>query len=201
MTKASQKISKQTSRQSERRRSASGDRSWIWLLGGAAIIIVVLTVILLSPQPDPAAIPGVITYSNLPRQHTETPQAYAQIPPVGGMHSGIWQNCGIYDQPVQNENAVHSMEHGAVWITYRPDLSVDAVEYLRSLVRGKDHVLLSPYPGLPKPVVASAWGLQLPLDDANDSRLPLFIAHYEQGPQTPERGAACDGGIGTPVSN
>lgn len=201
MANASQKLSKVKSRQSQRRRSSSSDRSRIWLLGGAAIITVVLTVLLLSPQPDSAGIPGVIAYTDLPRQHTEAPLAYAQIPPVGGMHSGIWQNCGIYNQPIQNENAVHSMEHGAVWITYQPDLPADAIEHLRSLVRGKDHVLLSPYPGLPKPVVASAWGLQLPVDNANDSRLPLFIAHYAQGPQTPERGAVCSGGIGTPVSN
>ncbi len=59
---------------------------------------------------------------------------------------------------------------------------------------------LTPYPNLPKPVVASAWGLQLPLDDANDARLPLFISRYEAGPQTPEPGALCTGGIGTPLS-
>ncbi len=201
MTNASQRISKHASRQSQRRRSTRRDRSWIWLLGGAAIITVVLIVLVLSPQPDAAAIPGVIVYNDLPRDHTEAPQAYAQIPPVGGMHSGIWQNCGIYDQPVRNENAVHSMEHGAVWITYQPNLPADAIEHLRTLVRGNDYVLLSPYPGLPKPVVASAWGLQLSVDSANDSRLPLFIARYAQGPQTPERGAVCSGGIGTPVSN
>ena len=201
MTNAEQKTLKRSSRQMRRRRSMRRDRSWIWLLGGAAIITVVLIVLLLSPQPDPAAIPGVIAYSDLPRQHTEAPQAYAQIPPVGGMHSGIWQNCGIYDQPIRNENAVHSMEHGAVWITYQPDLPADAIEHLRTLVRGKDYVLISPYPGLPKPVVASAWGLQLSVDNANDSRLPLFIARYAQGPQTPERGAVCSGGIGTPVGN
>ncbi|HET9972943.1 MAG TPA: DUF3105 domain-containing protein [Streptosporangiaceae bacterium] len=31
-------------------------------------------------------------------------------------------NCGIYDQPVPNERAVHNMEHGAIWITYQPSL-------------------------------------------------------------------------------
>ena len=66
--------------------------------------------------------------------------------------------------------------------------------------RGQTHVLVSPYPDLPKPVVASAWGLQLPLDDVNDARLSLFVSRYEKGPQTPEPGALCTGGIGTPLS-
>jgi hypothetical protein len=44
------------------------------------------------------------------------------IPPAGGPHNPSWQNCGFYDELVRDENAVHSLEHGAVWITYQPDL-------------------------------------------------------------------------------
>ena len=60
--------------------------------------------------------------------------------------------------------------------------------------------LLTPYPNLPKPIVASAWGLQLPLDAMDEARLSAFIGRYESGPQTPEPGAACSGGVGTPIS-
>ncbi len=121
--------------------------------------------------------------------------------PVGGTHSSVWQNCGIYDQPVRNENAVHSLEHGAVWLAYRPDLPAAAVDTLRNLARGHDHVLLAPYPNLPQAVVATAWGLQLPVEDASDPRLPLFVTRYENGPQTPEPGAVCSGGTGSPIAN
>ncbi len=196
MTKASQRVLNQRRRSSP---VASADRWWVVILGGGAMITVALIVYLLSPKQIPL-LNGVITYSNLSRDHSDLPQTYAQIPPVGGMHNPVPQNCGVYDQPVNSENAVHSLEHGAVWITYRPDLPANAVQHLRDLARGHTHVLVSPYPGLPKPVVASAWGLQLPLDDPNDARLPLFITRYEQGPQTPEPGAACTGGVGTPLS-
>jgi hypothetical protein len=145
-------------------------------------------------------IPGVVTYANLARNHVQGTVNYPQIPPVGGNHSDVWLNCGIYDTPVTNENAVHSLEHGAVWITYRPDLSSADVTRLQNLVRGKSYVILSPYPGLPSPVVASAWGVQLKVTSASDPRLGQFIAKYEQGPQTPEPGAPCSGGTGTPIS-
>ncbi len=166
------------------------------------MLAVILIVFLLSPrQANLNLIDGVVTYANLSRNHSEAPQTYAQNPPVGGAHSSAWQNCGIYDKPVGNENAVHALEHGAVWITYQPDLPADAMEQIRALARGHSHVLVSPYEGLPKPVVASAWGVQLPLDSASDPRLSLFITRYEQGPQTPEPGALCSGGVGAPIQN
>jgi len=70
---------------------------------------------------------------------------------------------------------------------------------LQKLARSQTYITLSPYDGLSTPVVASAWGVQLKLEDASDARLLLFIAKYKQGPETPEPGAPCSGGTGTPT--
>ena len=67
------------------------------------------------------------------------------------------------------------MEHGAVWITYRPDLAADQVETLRAAA-DDDFMLLSPYPGLPGNIVLSSWNRQLALTDAADPRLPWFTS-------------------------
>jgi hypothetical protein len=91
------------------------------------------------------------------------------------------------------------MEHGAVWITFQPDLPTDQVQQLRKLASSEDYVLVSPYPDLPAPVVASAWGRQLRLDSADDPRLQDFLRAYRDGRQAPERGAPCTGGAGTPA--
>ena len=119
---------------------------------------------------------------------------YAENPPIGGQHNVVWQNCGIYDAPIHSEHAVHSMEHGAVWITYRPGLATDQVQTLKELA-ADDFLLLSPYPGLPQPIVASAWNRQLSFERADDAALPAFIARYKNNPETtPEFGASCGGG-------
>ena len=123
----------------------------------------------------------------------------SSLPPVGGVHSPRWQNCGIYEQPVDPKNAIHSMEHGAVWIAYHPDLPAEDVENLREHVQGQSYLLLAPYPDLASDVVLSAWGVQLQVDSAADERIGQFIDQYRLGPQTPEFGAACDGGIGRPI--
>lgn len=120
---------------------------------------------------------------------------YAENPPLGGFHNVAWQNCGIYTSPIHTEHAVHSMEHGAVWITYRPDLPAAEVERLRGLANN-DYMLLSPYPGLPAPIVATAWNHQLQLESADDPRLPRFISAFKNNPSnTPEYGALCTGGV------
>ena len=127
-------------------------------------------------------------------QHTQGTVDYEQDPPVGGEHNPVWQNSAFYEEPIRNENAVHTMEHGAVWITYSPDLPQDQQDRIRDIVESQNCLLASPYPGLDSPIVASAWGYQIRLDSADDENLQRFISTYRQGPQTPEPGAACTGG-------
>lgn len=150
-----------------------------------------------APSAMPVATP--VTYGNLARGHVSGTVAYAQTPPAGGNHATAWVNCGIYDKAVPNEAAVHSLEHGAIWVTYRPDLPADQVAALRDAVRGEPYGLLSPFPDLPDPVVATVWGTQLHLQTATAPELAWFIAKYADAAAAPEPRGACTGGIGTPV--
>jgi hypothetical protein len=145
-----------------------------------------------------SAVPdGVESFVVAQRNHVHGSVTYAQDPPVGGDHAPIWQNCGFYAAPIASEFGVHSLEHGAVWITYRPDLPADEVQVLREITRSHDHVLVTLYPDLPSPVVTSAWGKQMQLQSVDDPRLDEFLRAFRGGPQAPERGGPCTGGIGT----
>jgi putative peptide zinc metalloprotease protein len=141
---------------------------------------------------------GVQSFENLSSNHTKEPVSYEQTPPVGGNHAPVWQNCGFYSERVNDENAVHSMEHGAVWITYQPGLPQEQIEVIRTLAQNQSYVLASPYSELHAPVVASAWGKQLRLGGTDDPRLEQFVRAFSMGPQTPEPGAPCTGGRGVP---
>lgn len=125
---------------------------------------------------------------------------YLQIPPVSGPHASIWQNCGVYLEPVRDEAAVHSLEHGIIWITYRPDLPDAEVERLREITRQNNSRLLSPYPDLPSPIVVTAWGYQLKLESTDDERLAQFIRQYERASTAPEPRGYCSGGEGQPFT-
>jgi hypothetical protein len=196
--RAAKRAARQAQQQKQRRKvRRSFWQRWGW--GVAALVVVLIVgVIVWAVRSQPGDIAGVVTYSNLSQTHVTGKVTYPQNPPVGGPHNAMWQNCGIYTSPVANENGVHALEHGAVWITYQPQISAQDIGQLQALVRGHDHALLSPYPGLPTAVVASAWGVQLRVTSASDPRLAQFLQKYEQGPQTPEAGATCSGGTGTP---
>ncbi|RJL32530.1 DUF3105 domain-containing protein [Bailinhaonella thermotolerans] len=182
------------------------ERRTALLTWGAGAFVVVLLIGLVAGyiiyDRKASALTGVQTFKYSGGEHVQPGQnvQYKETPPAGGPHDQEWQNCGIYDKPIRNEHAVHSLEHGAVWITYKPDLPKDQVETLRETVGNDGYLLLSPYEGLPAPVVASSWGRQIKLDGADDPRLKEFIKKYKQAPDTPELGASCSGTTqGTPI--
>lgn len=197
---APQAVSSRRQAQLERQKRRRRQQIITWSIIGVVVLLIIggITAWIIAGAPKTLD-NGVVQYGKLAQDHVTTSVNYDVIPPVGGPHNPVWQNCGIYDKPITNENGVHSLEHGAVWITYQPNLPADAVEKLRAQVRGKGYILLTPYTGLNSPVVASAWGVQLKLDSASDPRLATFISTYRSGPQTPEPGAACTGGVGTPI--
>jgi len=140
-------------------------------------------------------IQGAVTYSYRGGERQEGRIQYGQTPPAGGADSPLWQNCGVYTAPLYDEYAVHSLERGAVWVTYRPDLPAAGVAELRRLVAGQPLTLLSPYPGLPSRVVITAWNVQLAVDDPADPRLAAFVKRYAGAESAPERVAPCTGGV------
>ncbi|MCU7825459.1 DUF3105 domain-containing protein [Kitasatospora sp. DSM 101779] len=144
-----------------------------------------------------APIQGVQTWDNLSRNHVETKVTYAQTPPVGGDHNPRWANCmgDVYDKPLANENAVHSLEHGAVWVTYNSKASADDIKKLSEKVKATPYTFMSPYPDEKSPITLSAWGTQLNVDSASDPRVEQFFTKYVQGPQTQEPGASCSSGV------
>lgn len=156
------------------------------------------------PAPAPVAGPieGLIDFGPVSGLHVETPvdyeASYGMLPPAGGDHWAGWLNCGVYSEPQESERAVHSLEHGAIWVTYDP-AQVDAagVDLLRASLPDT-YIVLSPFAGLPTPVVASAWGYQVQLDGPDDSRLIDFVSQYWQSADGPEPGAPCTGAIDGP---
>ncbi len=132
------------------------------------------------------------------QNHVETPVAYAESPPVGGPHAPppSWADCTgtVYDIDIRHENAVHSLEHGAVWITYNPDeVSGADVETLAALVENQNGRMLSPYVGLDSPISIQSWGHQLKVDSADDERIKQFADFLTLNSEfTPEPGASCE---------
>ncbi|QYH36257.1 DUF3105 domain-containing protein [Salinibacterium sp. M195] len=167
---------------------------------GVLALVIVMVVTNGTPRTSPEAIEidGVQNYPNLVATHVADAVDYEQSPPVGGEHSSAWLNCGVYTEPVQNENAVHALEHGAVWVTYNPEqVSGADLESLQDAVPST-YSVVSPVADLQSPVIISAWANQVELDGVDDPRLQDFVDKFWQGGEAPELGASCSGGIDGP---
>ncbi|MFD3970636.1 DUF3105 domain-containing protein [Streptomyces cyaneofuscatus] len=139
---------------------------------------------------------------SLGRNHAPGDVDYPMAPPVGGDHNASWLNCDgdVYEKAVPDVNAVHSLEHGAVWVTYNTEADDADVTKLAERVRSTPFTLMSPYAGQEGAITLTAWGKQVTVDSADDRRVDQFLAQYVQGPQTPEPGAPCTGGLETTQS-
>jgi len=135
---------------------------------------------------------GVKSYSYPGGNHDDAFNAWTESPPVGGVHNNTWQKCGYYDGMITTGMGVHSMEHGAVWITYSPDLPQAEKDKLKKLAEDDSWVLVSEYPNLQAPIVVTAWNKQLIPSSADSKELKQFIRVFKNNPDnTPEYGATC----------
>jgi hypothetical protein len=154
-------------------------------------------------SPDPARpLPdnppkGIEVYPSTTNRTVEGRIHYDRKPPTNGNHAPLWQNCGFYGEPIQDRHAVHSMDHGVVWITYRPDPPQQQLETLRSY-GDENNVIVSPYPGQETPVIATSWRVQLELNGANDPRLERFVNEFKNSELAPLSGNRCVLGVGNP---
>ncbi|GAA2445100.1 hypothetical protein GCM10010191_72300 [Actinomadura vinacea] len=176
-----------------------GSIAFFTVVGLVAVVAIGFAFVQSRPS-SAASIEGLVEKDGLKQGHTTNPVQYDTTPPMGGDHDPMWQNCDgrVYDRELRAENAVHSLEHGAVWITYKPGLPPDQIEKLSGKVENTDYTLMSPHSGQDSPVVLTAWGKQLKLQNASDARVDTFLRTYVKGKQTPEPGAACNGAKNTP---
>jgi flagellar basal body-associated protein FliL len=195
-------LKKQQAREKRNRRFA--------IIGGIVAVVAVLALVIgfvvvsAKPKVDPAdiTVEGVETWDDLTATHVTTAvdyeALYGMTPPAGGDHAAAWLNCGVYTEEQQPENAVHALEHGALWVTYDPAVVNEADAGKLADALPSNYIVLSPYPDLPSPVVASGWGVQVQLDGIDDERLSDFVDKYWRSADVPEPGASCTGAIDGP---
>ncbi|MBA3417414.1 MAG: DUF3105 domain-containing protein, partial [Geodermatophilaceae bacterium] len=165
-------------------------KPWGWIAAAVAVVVFAVAAIGYAviqanekaALTDPDNIEGLQTKSFVASQHIDQQIDYEESPPFGGEHDLEWADCmgTVYPIQIRNENAVHSLEHGAVWITYDPELPPDQVDTLAGLVQGAPFTMMSPYPGLSSPISLQAWGNQLFVDSADDPRIEQFVTALRQ---------------------
>ncbi|MSQ42359.1 MAG: DUF3105 domain-containing protein [Dehalococcoidia bacterium] len=140
------------------------------VVGVLALTVVVLAVVAFRARPEGG---GVSTAPLRGEEVTLGPathvgsEASMQIPegqpPAGGPHFASPLAPGVYDESQQDGFLIHSLEHGMIWISYRPDLlGPGDLQTLRKVAHAySDDVVLSPRPANSAPVSLVSWGRRL----------------------------------------
>ena len=81
--------------------------------------------------PEPPR-PGV-EQSDHGREHVDSKKYGGDQPPTSGAHANpvSW---GVYDTEVRDDQLIHNMEHGGIYISYQPSLPKEQVEKLKELL-------------------------------------------------------------------
>jgi hypothetical protein len=149
------------------------------------------------PVGDAACGAVVGLFPNQPANHVDAgePVTYLTNPPSGGPHYPVWANFVEYDHPVADGYLVHSLEHGAVVLSYDCDESacvappgvLDGLRAVRNAVPSdplcdpsiRVRIILAPRPANDVPVAAAAWGATYKADCVDGPSLLQFISdHY-----------------------
>lgn len=144
---------------------------------GLIALIVVGTVgfIIVNNKNDPPAERPGIAQKDLGRQHVqgiENQPNTGSEPPTSGDHAVSplpWQ---AYDQEIPDGSAIHNLEHGGIYISYRPDLPKEQVNQIKEIFFQPfsrenftpNKVLLAPRPQNESPIVVSSWTRSMKLD-------------------------------------
>jgi hypothetical protein len=129
-----------------------------------------------------------------------SPLTFGTNPPSSGNHYGIWAAYQTYNRAIARGFWVHSLEHGAVVITYNcpggcPSEVAEVQAYIDSLPSDcgstSRRIILTPDPELDVRFAASAWGFTLRANCFDRGAFAAFQdAHYGHGPES-----ICGGGV------
>ncbi|MEI2712918.1 MAG: DUF3105 domain-containing protein [Nocardioides sp.] len=179
----------------------NGSATTQWIVLGLAAVLALLgvtgAVVMMLRQAPEGTLHSVREFEFTDTTHQSGPIDYPNLPPAGGPHAQRWWDCGVFDDPIPSENAVHSLEHGTVWLTYRPGfLDAREIDELSSQLPSKQ--IISPLPEQDDDLVVTVWGRQLVLNGPDDPALATFLAEYADGHTSPEPFASCEGGLTEP---
>lgn len=107
-----------------------------------------------------------------------------QEPPTSGDHGSSvpWQQ---YNQEIPDSNVIHNMEHGGVYVSYRPDLPADQIAQLKALffkpysseLFAPNKVILAPRAANDAPIILSSWKRSEKFSNYDELK---FINYYKK---------------------
>jgi hypothetical protein len=111
--------------------------------------------------------------------------AYNSNPPTSGWHWPQPANWGAYPVTQPDELLVHNLEHGGIWISYKPgSVDQDTINKLNDFANRYTLIIVEPREKNDAPISLAAWTHMQNLDQYDERAILEFIdAYYNKGPE------------------
>lgn len=154
----------------------------VTVIAGAVYALVVWSKSMSKNKPG-EAVPEMASRDHIP---PESPRPeYNTNPPTSGNHYAQPANWGIYAEALPDEQLVHNLEHGGIWISYRDPGNVELVEQLKNIADDYSlKVIMTARPQNDSAIAVAAWGRLLKLDTFDRGQILDFLkAYINKGPE------------------
>ncbi len=106
----------------------------------------------------------------------ESHPPYNSNPGTSGWHYARPADWGIYDKPLVDEQAVHNLEHGGTWISYK-DVDGETKANLEKIAKANSgSVIMSPRDADDSKIVLASWTRLEKLDSYDEAKILDFIS-------------------------
>jgi len=161
-------------------------RYGLWIL---ALVIIGYGISFLAQTTAPEGEDFSIAYDIQGQNHIAegaTHPSYNSNPPSSGWHYASTVRGRFYEEALPDEQVIHNLEHGDIWIAYHPDISDEAKDILESFAG--QYVVVSPRATNDGDISLVAWGRVDTFDIENgivdEERIRNFIKrHDNRGPE------------------
>ena len=113
-------------------------------------------------------------------------ESYNSNPPSSGSHYSNTARVNFYEETVRDENIIHNLEHGDIWIAYHPRISAETKDQLKRIQGTK--VIVTQREANDFDISLVAWGrvdsFNLEGVSMDEQRVGDFIKRYiNKGPE------------------
>lgn len=168
----------------------------VFLVTLGLLILGVVSFFAFLPNQPEASLPGTELADNGRKHVAQNAKQYGDgEPPASGEHAEPLK-WNIYDQEVPDINIIHNLEHGGVYVSYRPDLPADQIAKIKNLFGAPfsrkgfspSKVIVAPRSADDAPIIMTSWNRQQKFEKFDEQA--MYEYYFQNVGKSPEAGAS-----------
>lgn len=159
----------------------------VWILVGVGFLVLIIAGLVYYNNWQDKDLPGQLIPDQGREHVTGSHPPYNSNPPTSGWHNPRAAEWGVYQEELSDEVLIHNLEHGGIWVSYRPGISEDVQKKLESFYdKYGRKIIVEPRSQNDADIVLAAWNRldKFSAGEYSDERVDKFIrAFRNKGPE------------------